>query len=90
MRRERRDLSELTLRASKWLMSQQSSNGGWAYTPDQEYPQLNGDITLGVYLSQTRTTAFAIDTVDTAASALTARRDPVEKPLILPPIIAPQ
>jgi len=40
-------------RAAMWLMAQQADNGGWAYSATEEYPLLNGEIALAVYLSET-------------------------------------
>ncbi|MGC4087891.1 MAG: hypothetical protein QM756_08340 [Polyangiaceae bacterium] len=39
--------------AAAWLLSEQAENGGWVYTPGQEYPLLDAEITLGVFLADT-------------------------------------
>lgn len=37
---------------ASWLVSQQANNGGWAYTAEQEYPLLDAEIALGLYLAE--------------------------------------
>lgn len=38
--------------AARWLLSQQAANGGWAYTAEQEYPILDAEIALSLYLAE--------------------------------------
>lgn len=40
--------------AASWLMSQQATNGGWAYTAEQEYPILDAEIALSLSLAESR------------------------------------
>jgi hypothetical protein len=54
VRRHRVAPHEVSENAANWLISQQAENGGFVYTADQEYPLLDAEIALGLYLSETR------------------------------------
>lgn len=60
--------------ALAWLTSGQNDNGGWSYAPDQEYPLLDAEVNLGMYLvrsaapelvpNKVRKLAFALSVAD--------------------------
>lgn len=74
----------VTALADDWLLSKQADNGGFPYTPTEEYPLLDAEITLALYLSQTRDGARSL--LPREARAVFALE---EAPAALPPLSAP-
>lgn len=70
--------------ASTWLQSKQAENGGWPYTSEQEYPLLDAEIALAIYLGATKHSGLSSASVARSRMALTS---PIS--VDMPPISAP-
>ncbi len=74
---------DVTSQAASWLSSKQADNGGFPYTVAEEYPLLDAEIALALYLSETRPGRNGL--LPSEARAVFA----LEEPAALPPLSAP-
>jgi hypothetical protein len=74
---------DVTAQAASWLSSKQADNGGFPYIAAEEYPLLDAEIALALYLSETRPGKSGL--VPTEAHAVFA----LAEPTALPPLSAP-
>jgi hypothetical protein len=63
---------DANVHAVEWLSTQQGNNGGWAYNLDQEYPVIDAEIALSMYLVGSANTEHASDDGAKTAIALSA------------------
>lgn len=74
--------------ASVWLRSKQAKNGGWPYTSEQEYPLLDAEIALALYVAGTKHTGLPSTSVARTKMALSragaAQLPPIAAPIRLP------
>lgn len=74
---------EVSEAGADWLLSKQAENGGFPYTATEEYPLLDAEVALALYLSATRAGGHGL--APTAARAAFA----LEAPITLPPLSSP-
>jgi hypothetical protein len=79
-----REPAQVVNSAVSWIASQQNDNRGWSYGPEQEYPLLDAEAALGMYLVHARPTELATKGVSKLAFTLSEPR-----PMLPPAPAAP-
>jgi hypothetical protein len=71
-----------------WLVSQQNDNGGWSYGADLEYPLIDAEVALGMYLvGSVNSDSVSIDVARGAPAPSVSPSPPA--PFVLPSTPAP-
>lgn len=65
-------------------MSQQGNHGGFAYTTDEEYPLLDAEIALGLYVTETKDELVRSGDIGRIVWQLTDARKVELPPLAMP------
>jgi hypothetical protein len=76
-------------RATRWLISQQSTNGGWLYSADQESPFLDAEIGLALFLAETAVGSQDGLAADGVASSQQPLSAPASPATAAPPLAEP-
>jgi hypothetical protein len=80
-------------RGAHWLSDNQAANGGWQSAPDVEYPEVDAEAALGLYLVQLATASQELEPSADSALAITATSAALSfgepSPGGLPPLASP-